>query len=566
MLSENKAAEAADAFDAAAAPPSDAAAAAGPLAPAVAETPLAPAAAKGGARDPHGLTRLAAAAFGAAPSSGAVKKALKARLKAAGAELRDAEDDERALAQKLARLKDAIVVLRAEKLAVEQLLRYLHQSDKDRLATTTNTTIDPPEKQASLTQPQLPPPQTGSSISSINNIHFSLPCLAFNATERCPDDLCPFLHICLYCRKEDHNFSTCQDKPCICLYYNTPSENKCTPNKCPRLNVCLYCLGDHPFSLCTLEHSKESTESCNNWNATGICSSAESCTRSHTCTRCNGPHTTFECPVNADSFLQNPRLDWIYESYQRCALVTRREVARNASASSEMHGPSGRGGNGGSYHSHYHESSGSTAPRERKYRGSYDREDRETGKERTATPVSSTSGALSAAVLDTANVSSVVSVAPPPPPLSTGTKRERSVSVDRMHEGGGLASEDHFGREKRGRSSGPSNSHDDEPHYSGSNHNDFPSNSRYNNSSSYHHQRQRSPSSAGGLMDDRRSRRRESIGSNNGGGDLRDKDRNVNPCFQFNKGNKCGHGKKCWYRHACMRCDSLNHGEFECDK
>ncbi|KAJ3015437.1 UNVERIFIED_CONTAM: hypothetical protein HDU68_012742 [Siphonaria sp. JEL0065] len=543
----------------------------------------------------------------------ALRKTLKTRLKAAAADLRDAEADEKAAALKLARVQASLVALRAEKLAAEQLLRVLHQVDKDNAASASAAAAlvsAAPALAPVAVEPRVAAAQNASNSNSnpLNNTHFSLPCLSFNIQDKCADDMCPFVHTCLYCRKPEHNFTACLDKPCICLYYNTPSDNKCTPNKCPRLNVCLFCLGDHPFSVCPHDHPKESAESCNNWNATGICASMESCPRSHTCTRCNGSHTTFECPVNADSFLQNPRLDWIYDCYQRCSLVTRREVARNAESGNNggYSGSSSRqyGGNGGSYHHQYnnHDASGSRKLSRGGNSGFVDRDDRDgsfssSGRDSrdkfssSLAPIPATPNAsVSTGLLPASSGTPASDVAPsaiaastsfaPPPFQYSGTKRERSSSREPQdREGSGIQSEDYFGREKRGRSNGPD---DDAYHNSNSGNQDYPTSRYPHNSNSSFHQRQRSPSSGGGgMIDERRmsfGRRRDSLGSLSGGpsgppggGELRDrsvidKDRTVNPCFQFNKGGKCGHGRKCWYRHACMRCESLSHGEYDCDK
>ncbi|ORY36151.1 hypothetical protein BCR33DRAFT_722248 [Rhizoclosmatium globosum] len=172
---------------------------------------------------------------------------------------------------------------------------------------------------------------TSTATSTSKNFHFSLPCLAFNAPEpvnACSDALCPFDHTCLYCREKTHKLVDCPNKPCICPFFNSPSENQCKPNRCTRLNVCLYCLDDHPFYKCQLAKQTPAADSCNNWNATGFCTKA--CSRPHVCIRCAGPHTSFECPHNMDSLLQNPRLDTIFEGFTYGAFVTRKSFSRNA--------------------------------------------------------------------------------------------------------------------------------------------------------------------------------------------------------------------------------------------
>jgi hypothetical protein len=50
--------------------------------------------------------------------------------------------------------------------------------------------------------------------------------------------------------------------------------------------------------------------------------------------------------------------------------------------------------------------------------------------------------------------------------------------------------------------------------------------------------------------------------NNNEGGD--GSDQRMKPCFSFNEGGVCKYGSKCWFRHACMKCDSFSHGKANC--
>ncbi|KAI8620154.1 hypothetical protein BC830DRAFT_1100811 [Chytriomyces sp. MP71] len=210
-----------------------------------------------------------------------------------------------------------------------------------------------------------------------DNRVFSLPCLAFNSQPRCTDTLCPFPHVCLYC-KGSHPFTAClEEKPCICPYFNSASHDQCIANKCSRLNACLFCLGDHPISRCELARNADHNTSCNNWNATGYCvadlKASRGCQFRHVCTRCGSPdHPTIACPSNAATLLENPRLDWIQEAARRVHFVTRRDFARTSEGRSSG-GGSGRdvyrgkgdghsggesgGGGGGDYNSSWYSTS-----------------------------------------------------------------------------------------------------------------------------------------------------------------------------------------------------------------
>ncbi|KAJ3060697.1 Protein unc-50 [Podochytrium sp. JEL0797] len=270
--------------------------------------------------------------------------------------------------------------LRAEQLAAEALLRMLLLEQDNALSedcappaaeptTPCRTLPANPATPACETRNSMTPlgmsPSASARLEDTPALHFALPCLAHN-NAACPDDMCPFPHVCLYCRTKDHTFLACPEKPCLCLHFNAKHENKCAPStKCPRLHICLFCLDDHPYSQCPLPHPPASIDTCDSWNATGICAvdasttastsnaspqkqqqsqeptptsptcptTTTSSTTTHLPTLTTTPnHTTFECPHNADTFLQNPRLDAILASHRRGTFVSRKQVARNSVA------------------------------------------------------------------------------------------------------------------------------------------------------------------------------------------------------------------------------------------
>ncbi|KAJ3399370.1 hypothetical protein HDU80_008008 [Chytriomyces hyalinus] len=79
---------------------------------------------------------------------------------------------------------------------------------------------------------------------------------------------------------------------------------------------------------------------CNNWNAMSFCQT-DQCRRLHRCLRCNEKHTTFECPLNVESYFSNPSISRIYSLYKSKVIIVRHEPYNSRYGS-------GGGGGGGS--------------------------------------------------------------------------------------------------------------------------------------------------------------------------------------------------------------------------
>ncbi|KAJ3237359.1 hypothetical protein HDU81_009581 [Chytriomyces hyalinus] len=130
-----------------------------------------------------------------------------------------------------------------------------------------------PNTAASKTASKRASNPASNTASATHPTHFALPCLAYNSNKEgsCPDDNCPFPHVCLYCTSPKHTFVVCIDeKPCIC-----PSHI-------------------------------------------------------HACTRCASlDHPTIACPLNAATLLENEKLDWIHTQQARGQFVTRREFGKS---------------------------------------------------------------------------------------------------------------------------------------------------------------------------------------------------------------------------------------------
>ncbi|KAJ3399849.1 hypothetical protein HDU80_007540 [Chytriomyces hyalinus] len=161
-----------------------------------------------------------------------------------------------------------------------------------------------------------------------------IPCIDFNKLG-CTNTTCARPHMCVYCHSTSHGFLACDQKGCICVYYN---KNECDISKCSRINICLYCLNDHPISRCP-EISEDARNSmkdiCNNWNAMSFC-------RLHRCLRCSEKHTTFECPLNVETYFSNPSITRIYSLYKSKVIIVRHEPYNSRYGTS-----SGGGGGGG---------------------------------------------------------------------------------------------------------------------------------------------------------------------------------------------------------------------------
>ncbi|KAJ3261060.1 hypothetical protein HDU77_001106 [Chytriomyces hyalinus] len=464
--------------------------------------------------------------------------------------------EKRAVSKKQANKRDDEEEEEEEVVEVGEILEVYEKAHRLENNASSMTLVDSPELHPTIPLPEAPKPNTAANIASntapstsvntastsvsktaasktvsnslpaTNATHFALPCLAYNSNKEgsCPDDNCPFPHVCLYCTSPKHTFVVCVgDKPCICPYYNTPTQDTCNPHKCGRLNACLFCLGNHPISECPLDHPDTMRNSCNNWNATGLCvaalKSARGCSHTHACTRCASPdHPTIACPLNAATLLENEKLDWIHTQQSRGQFVTRREFCKSGNNGFDGLG-SGSGGRnrGGSDSLHFSRRvDNRDRSLERGRRGERGRDGRGRDRDR---------------------------------------ERERDRDRDERER-----ERDRDEREARTESGGVKRARRDD---------DTGRESRISSTSATEKEEDAARRSRTGSDEDRYASRRtggSATGSrrtDDADDGKRARDDKKNPCFQFNQ-NKCARGTGCWYRHVCMRCKSSSHGEFEC--
>ncbi|KAI9339388.1 hypothetical protein BDR26DRAFT_862346 [Obelidium mucronatum] len=368
----------------------------------------------------------------------------------------------------------------------------------------------------------------------------SIPCVEFNK-HNCSTPNCPRgPHTCLYCRSSSHIFLNCDQKGCICVYYN---KNECDISKCSRINICLFCLGDHPINKCpeiSEDARNDMKDICNNWNAMSFCQT-DQCRRTHRCLRCQDKHTTFECPLNVISFHSNPTINRIYGLFKSKVIVVRHEPYNSRYSS-----------NGGPVQSLPPTSSSSLAR---------------------------DSGGKSSSV---SRYSSSRDDDPPRWERRDHPDEYRSKRVRDEDMGGSgsswRATDDRYDERSLGGESKRSRNEDE-------NRREVPSSSSGGGGGGRYSKRRdddggKPESPAGGVRRSDRSNERGSVASYEEDERRQYRDRGavsgqppgpapgerMNPCFAFNEKGSCPHGHKCWYRHACIKCDSFSHGEFECPK
>ncbi|KAI9361653.1 hypothetical protein DFJ73DRAFT_956945, partial [Zopfochytrium polystomum] len=162
------------------------------------------------------------------------------------------------------------------------------------------------------------------SVRDEGDLDHIKPCLEFNLGRPCDETGEDHYHVCAYCRSSRHSYFECDQKGCICVYYN---RSQCRENKCVRINICIYCLSDHPFTSCPLmtpEIKLASDEFCLNWNSMSFCH-APHCRRRHQCMYCHETHSVLDCPGLLESFMKNPQYDRIYKLYRRKVIYNRQD-------------------------------------------------------------------------------------------------------------------------------------------------------------------------------------------------------------------------------------------------
>ncbi|KAJ3073444.1 hypothetical protein HDU98_001494 [Podochytrium sp. JEL0797] len=381
-----------------------------------------------------------------------------------------------------------------------------------------------------LPQAPLPPPPSGQPPNLQLQGQEGTPCLDFNK-HNCNNPNCSRPHTCLYCRSSTHSFLTCDQKGCICVYYN---KNECDVSKCARINICLFCLGDHAINRCpeiSEDARNDMKDICNNWNAMSFCQT-DQCRRTHRCLRCQEKHTTFECPLNIDTYYANPTIQRIYNLYKTKVIVVRHEpyntnarygippppppvVPATASAVPVAGG----------------KSSGGAVARDRGYR---DDEARERGGwERSGS--------------------------------GRGGDDDYRKRGRGEEENGGGGSSWRAGDSEVKRSRGDDESRRDSTSGGGGRYSkrrdDEPAKTLSPRRDESARRRDRSTEQVPGYE----NRERSGV-TGSGGAPGANAAERMNPCFAFNEKGSCPHSQRCWYRHACIKCDSFSHGEFECPK